>query len=37
MASSASDPTITQQILGNVQRLLEGLTPLHTVDRLRGY
>jgi glyoxylate/hydroxypyruvate reductase A len=37
MASSASDPTIKQQILGNVQRLMEGLTPLHTVDRLRGY
>jgi glyoxylate/hydroxypyruvate reductase A len=37
MASSASDQTITQQILGDVQRLLAGRTPLHTTDRARGY
>jgi glyoxylate/hydroxypyruvate reductase len=37
MASSASDLTITQQILHNVQRLRQGQQPLHTVDRQRGY
>jgi glyoxylate/hydroxypyruvate reductase A len=37
MASSASDHTITQQILQNVQRLQQGQPPRHTVDRQRGY
>jgi glyoxylate/hydroxypyruvate reductase A len=37
MASSASDHTITQQILQNVLRLQQGQSPLNTVDRQRGY
>jgi glyoxylate/hydroxypyruvate reductase A len=37
MASSASDQTITQQILQNVQRLQNGQPPRHTVDRQRCY
>jgi glyoxylate/hydroxypyruvate reductase A len=37
MASSASDATIVQQIIGNVLRLLGGQDVLHTMDRERGY
>ena len=37
MASSASDASITGQILANVLRLQQGLAPLHSMDRLRGY
>jgi glyoxylate/hydroxypyruvate reductase A len=37
MASSASDHTITQQILRNVQRLQKGQPARHAVDRRRGY
>jgi glyoxylate/hydroxypyruvate reductase A len=37
MASSASDASITQQILDNVVRLQQGQAPLHAMDRQRGY
>ena len=37
MASSASDSSIVQQILANVQRVLQGQAPLHALDRQRGY
>ncbi|RFO96790.1 glyoxylate/hydroxypyruvate reductase A [Rhodoferax lacus] len=37
MASSASDQTIAQQIVTNTLRLRQGLLPLHTMDRQRGY